>query len=308
MKVSIIGAGFVGSSFAYRLLVSKIANEIVLVDANVDRARAEVAELNHTLAVENRTHVLSGSLQDTKDSDFIVITAGSNQKPGQTRLDLFQNNLNIFKEIVPVLAGLNPKAVFLVATNPMDVLTYATWKLSGLPSNQVIGSGTVLDSSRFRYYLGQHLKSNPRDIFAHVLGEHGDSQVEIFSNISIKGLTLEYYCKQFNIDFNKENKESIVKQTRDAAYSIISGKGATYFGITSCLMRIIEGMARDENVIMPVCSLLEGEYGIDQVYLSVPTILNRQGSSTKLVLDLTSEELQMLQKSAEVVQSFYQYI
>ncbi|MEI6729294.1 MAG: L-lactate dehydrogenase [bacterium] len=301
MKISIIGSGMVGATFAYRLLVSGMASEIVLNDVNKERAEAEAEELNHCLATEQNTRVRAGSYQDTADSDFIVITAGMAQKVGQTRLDLASANATILRGILKEVCSLSPNAVLIIASNPLDVMTYIAVKESGFTSNKVIGSGTVLDSARFRYYLGQKLGANPKDIFAYVIGEHGDSQVQVFSGISIKGLSLQTYCKEFGINFTQQDEQDIVEKTSRAAYKIIKAKGSTYYGIASSLMRIVKAVWRDEKVLLPVCCLLQGEYALDDVCLAVPAVVGKDGIKKIVQLDLTEIEKSRLAASSKIV-------
>jgi L-lactate dehydrogenase len=304
MKVSIIGTGMVGATFAYRLLVSGLSTQIVLVDVNREKAAAEAEELNHCLDTEQNTEIKAGRYQDTKDSDFLVVTAGLSQKDGQTRLDLAKTNIGIVSSIFKEICPLSPKAILIIVSNPLDVITYLAVKESGFPANRVIGSGTVLDSSRFKYYLGQKLGANPKDIFAYVIGEHGDSQVEVFSSISINGLSLENYCKEFGIDFTEQTKLEIIQKTSKAAYKIIQVKGSTYYAIASSLTKIIRAIWRDENVLLPVCSLLQGEYGLKDICLSVPTVIGKDGIKKIIQLDLTENEKAGLIASSEVIRSF----
>ncbi len=304
MKVSIIGSGMVGSTFAYRLVISHLATEIVLLDINKTDAEMEAEDLNHSMSIERSVRISAGDYSDIKNSDFVVITAGVAQKAGETRLALINFNAKIIKEITNKVKEFTPDCILIIASNPLDVMTYIALRNSGFPQNKVIGSGTVLDSSRFKYYLAQKLNTTPRDIFAYVLGEHGDSQVEIFSNISIKGLSLENYCREFDILLTTKDKEDIIMKTKNIAYDIIAGKGSTCYGIGSALFRIVRAIWQDEDSILPVSTLMQGQYGFTNICLSLPTILNKNGVKKTLSIDLNSFELQKLEQSAKLLKSY----
>lgn len=306
MKVTVVGSGMVGSTFAYRLLISGMASEIVLVDVNKDRALGEAEDLDHALSIELPTLVRAGDVADAEGSNFVVITAGlSNLKDG-TRLDLCAKNAAIFREIVPQLAAVAPNAFYIVASNPMDVMTMAAIKYSGLPRHQVIGSGTVLDSSRFRFMLSEKLGISPTQISAYTLGEHGDSQVPIFSQVSARGIMLESLLKQLGMTFTEEDKEYMAQEIRGAAYRIISRKGATYYGIASALLRIVRAIWRDERVILPVSCLPQGEYDLHDVCLALPAVVGKNGVERILDLSLSQPEFEALLRSAEALRPYVQ--
>lgn len=291
-KVVIIGCGNVGMSYAYALLNQKTSvNELVLIDLNMDRVMGEVMDLNHCLAfAPSKIDIKAGTYGDCKNADIVVIAAGAKQNPGETRMDLINKNRKIFKNIVESVMANGFNGIFLVATNPLDVMTYLTWKYSGLPANQVIGSGTSLDTARLRYLIGDKLKINPKNVHAYVIGEHGDSEFVPWSNASV-GLQNIY-------DFlNEEQLNKIYVDVRDAAYDIINRKGATYYGIGMCLVRITNAILNDENSIITVSSYEPN----NDVFIGGPTILNRKGTRERVYVKLTEEETSKLQKSIDVI-------
>lgn len=308
MKTTIVGAGMVGSTTAYRLLISGMASDIVMVDINKARALGEAEDLDHAISVELPANIIAGEYSDSANSDFIVVTAGLADIKGGTRLDLCAKNAAILREMIPSLAKLSPNAHYIIVTNPMDVMTYAAIKYSGLPSKQIIGTGTVLDSARFRYYLSQKLNVSPTQISAYSLGEHGDSQVPIYSQVDVRGIPLPSFLHQLGLVLTGEEQVNITKQVRGAAYEIIQRKGATYYGIASAVTRIIRAIYRDEQVILPVSTLVSGAYGISDVCLAVPTLLGAKGVERIFELPINDFELQALKMSAQTLQSYCQQI
>jgi L-lactate dehydrogenase len=306
VRVAIVGAGFVGTTFAYALLQSGLASEIVLIDANHAKAEGEAMDLNHAVPFTQPGHVTAGDYADCAGSAVTVITAGSAQRPGETRLDLTARNTDIFRQIVPKVAENNPNGIILVATNPVDVLTYASIKLSGLPAHRVFGSGTILDTARFRYLLSQHFGVDARSVHAFIIGEHGDSEVPAWSLAHIAGTHIPEFCSRNGYDCNDPRLKEIFQQTRDAAYQIIERKGATYYAIGSGLLRIVEAILRDQNTVLSISSLIEGHYGINDVCLSLPSVVDRGGVERVLNLDLNPEEIEGLQKSANVLRETIQ--
>ncbi|AGF54873.1 L-lactate dehydrogenase [Clostridium saccharoperbutylacetonicum] len=301
-KISVIGAGFVGATAAYALMNSGVATEICLFDINMDKAMGEVMDLVHGTSFVKPVSIYAGSIEETKDSDIVIITAGAAQKEGETRLDLIEKNYKIFKSFVPQIAAASPNAILLVVSNPCDVLAYITYKLSGFPRERVIASGTVLDSSRLKYVVGKYFNVNNNDIHAYVLGEHGDSEVVSWSTASIAGGTLDEYADKFDLEWDEQVKAVIENDVKNAAYEIISRKNATYFAVALAVNRIVEAILRDENAILTVSCLMQGEYGIDDVYLAVPTIVNSTGVVgivNPVIKD--AEELGKLQESAKVL-------
>jgi len=308
-KVSIIGAGFVGATTAFALMNSGVATEICLFDINMDKAMGEVMDLVHGTSFVKPVNIYAGNIEETKDSDIVIITAGAAQKEGETRLDLIAKNYNIFKGFIPQIAEASPNAILLVVSNPCDVLAYITYKLSGFPSERVIASGTVLDTSRLKYVIGKYLNVNNNNVHAYVLGEHGDSEVVSWSTASIAGESFDEYAKKFNLEWDKDVKAVIESDVKNAAYEIISRKNATYFAVALAVNRIVEAVLRDENTILTVSCLMQGEYGIDDVYLAVPTILNSTGV-VRIVNPIINdeEELKRLQESAKVLKGHIQKV
>ena len=308
-KVSIIGAGFVGATTAFALMNSGVATEICLFDINMDKAMGEVMDLVHGTSFVKPVNIYAGNIEETKDSDIVIITAGAAQKEGETRLDLIEKNYNIFKGFVPQIAKMRPNAILLVVSNPCDVLAYITYKLSGFPSERVIASGTVLDTSRLKYVIGKYLNVNNNNVHAYVLGEHGDSEVVSWSTASIAGESFDEYAKKFNLEWDKDVRAVIESDVKNAAYEIISRKNATYFAVALAVNRIVEAILRDENTILTVSCLMQGEYEIDDVYLAVPTIINSTGV-VRIVNPIINdeEELGKLQESAKVLKGHIQKV
>lgn len=303
-KVSIIGAGNVGSTFAFALMIRGIAREIVIVDKDNKKALGECMDLNHGLSFAHPAAICSTDYEGCADSDIVVITAGAKQKPGQSRIDLVQTNVDIFKEIIPNVLRYAKDAILLVVTNPVDILTYVTLKISGLPNNRVIGSGTVLDSSRFRYLISEHCNVDPRNIHAYIIGEHGDTELPVWSSANIGGMKIEKYCLRCKNSKHCDRDEELKKifnEVKNAAYAIIEAKGATYYAIALALVRIAEAMLRDENSVLPVSTLIDDYYGIDDVCLSLPCIVNKNGVEQFLRLELSEKELDRFKHSAETL-------
>ncbi len=300
-RIAIIGAGNVGATFAYSLLQSGLASEIVLVDANQAKAEGEAMDLNHAMPLARSTRIWAGSYTDCVGAAVTVIAAGTAQKPGETRLDLLQHNYDIFKQIVPEVVRHNPDGLLLIATNPVDVLSYASWKLSGLPSGRVIGSGTILDTARFRYLLSQHAGVDPRSVHAYIIGEHGDSELPVWSLANIAGMRLQDYCKMNCMDYRPDVFEEIFRQTRDAAYQIIARKGATYYAVANGLLRIVEAILRNQSTVLSVSTLIDHYYDIQDVYLSLPCVVENSGVRRFLHLTLNDSEIAGLQASARLL-------
>ncbi len=301
LKIAVVGVGLVGSTYAYALLLSGLAAEIVLIDVNRERAEGEAMDLNHTVPFAHPTKICAGDYSDCEGAAITVIAAGTNQKPGETRLDLVRRNASIFGQIVPQVAAANPDGIIVVATNPVDILTSVTLGLSGFPSHRVFGSGTILDTARFRYMLSEHLGVDPRSVHAYIVGEHGDSEVPVWSLANVAGMRLPTFCQENGISLTTEDMERIFRQTRDAAYEIIRRKGATYYAVAAGLMRITEAILRDQNTVLSISSLIEDFYGIDGVCLSLPTVVSRRGIERVLRLELSPREARGVRKSADVL-------
>ncbi|MDD3297244.1 MAG: L-lactate dehydrogenase [Candidatus Omnitrophica bacterium] len=300
-KISIIGAGSVGSSFAFSLLMKGTVREVALIDKDIKKAQGECMDLNHGLSFCRPVKIYAAAFDGCRDSDIVAITAGAKQKPGQSRIELLQANIEILKEIIPQIIRYSPQAVILMVTNPVDILTYAALKISGLPSSRVIGSGTVLDSSRLRYLMSVHCQVDARNVHAYIIGEHGDSELAVWSNASIGGMILEKYCP-FCIHKaacrREQELEEIFQQVKNAAYKIIEAKGATFYAIALSLVRICEAIVRDENAVLPVSTLINDYCGINDVCLSLPAIVNGKGVERVLHLELSDKEKLQFKNSA----------
>lgn len=308
-KVAIVGAGSVGSTFAFSLMISGVAREIVLIDVNQERAKGECMDLNHGASFVQPVNIYSAGYEGCRGADVVVITAGAKQKPGQTRIDLVQANAEIFKAITPKIAKYAKDAILLVVSNPMDILTYITLKISGLPSNKVMGSGTVLDSSRFRYLISEHCHLDPRNVHAYIIGEHGDTELPVWTHANIGGIVLAKYCPvcDGHCDYKKELGE-IFEQVKNAGYKIIEAKGATYYAIGLALVRIVESILRDENSVLPISTLINDYYGINDVCLSIPSVISRNGVERVLRFELSELEQEQLRHSAKTLKEIIRSI
>ncbi len=301
-KISIIGCGNVGIRYAYAVMIKSLARSIVITDINTKKLKGEVMDLSHsTPYIPSPVEVAAGDYPDTKDSDLIVITAGAKQEPGQSRLDLVNNNVKIFKKIIPELIKYSPEAVILVVTNPVDILSYAAYKISGKNPNSVIGSGTVLDTARFRYLLGAHCSIDSRNIHAYILGEHGDTEFPVWSRVMLGGILLRDYCpvcgRHDKCEADKELHDLFL-EVKNSAYKIIDYKGETSYGIGLAMARITSALLGDENSILPVSVLVNDFIGIDDVYMGLPTILNRSGVKQVLPVKLNDTEKEQFRHSA----------
>lgn len=303
IKVAIVGTGNVGSTTAYAILMSGLAAEIVLIDVNVARAEGEAMDLNHAVPLTHPTKIWNGTYADCAGAAVTVIAAGAGQKPGESRLDLVKRNADIFGQIIPEISKYNPGGILLITTNPVDVLTYASWKLSGLPPNQVIGSGTILDTARFRYLLSEHFGVDARSVHAYIIGEHGDSEVPVWSLANIAGMRLPAYAAAQGMQHDLKAMENIFMQTRNAAYEIIKRKGATYYAVAAGVMRIVEAILRDQSTVLSVSSLINKYYDINDVCLSLPTVIDRGGVEQFLHLELDETEVNAVRHSAEILKS-----
>jgi len=305
-KVAVIGAGFVGSSFAYSLMIHGTVSEIVLIDIDRERAEGEAMDLNHGLSFVRPAKIWAGDYSDCEGADIVVIAAGLAQKPSESRLTLVNRNVEIFRQIIPKIKEYNKECILLVVTNPVDVMTYVTLKLSGFPSNRVIGSGTILDTSRLRYLLGEYLRVDPRNVHAYIIGEHGDSEVPVWSLANVAGTRLKDYCPICGKKYDETYLNTIFEQVKNAAYKIIELKGRTHYAIGLGLTRIVESIIRDENAVLTVSSLLQDYYGVSDICISVPTIVNRKGVREVLKLPLEEEEIKKFQNSASILKNITQ--
>lgn len=307
-RVVIIGAGLVGSTFAYSLMINGVVSEIVMIDVNQERLAGEVMDLNHGISFVRPVMVRQGTYDDCREADIIVICAGANQKPGETRIDLLSRNAAIFKTIITQIKASGSEALLLVATNPVDIMTYITYKLSGYDPSRVIGSGTVLDSARFRYLLSRHCQVDPSNVHAYIIGEHGDTEVPVWSLANIAGLRFTEYCPVCGKNCGPLPKQEIFDEVKNSAYRIIKGKGATYYAIGLALVQIVESIMRNEYSVLTVSSLLKGEYGLDDVCLSLPSIVSLKGIEKKITLTLSEEEQAGLCHSAAVLKEILNQI
>ncbi len=301
-KVAIIGAGYVGSSFAYALMLSGAAREIVIIDKDENRAQGEAMDLNHGLSFTDPITIYSAGFEGCRDAGIVVITAGAGQAPGETRLDLAGKNAAIYRSIIQSIKPYIENSIILVVTNPVDVLTYLAVIESGLPKNRVLGSGTVLDSSRFRYLISRHCGVDPRNVHAYIIGEHGDSEVPVWSNTNIAGMSIEEYCPVCPKPCDNEYElNRIFEEVKNSAYRIIEAKGATNFAIGLSLVRIVKAILRDEHSVLPVSTFIDGYYGITDVCFSLPSIIGKDGVLSVLDMSLSEKEVESLRLSAQTI-------
>lgn len=298
-KAAMIGCGFVGSASAFALMQSGLFSELVLIDANHDKAEGEAMDIAHGLPFAGQMKIYAGDYDDIVDAAVIIVTAGAAQKPGETRLDLVNKNVNIFKSIIPEIAKRNYKGILLIVANPVDILTYTAVKLSGLPENRVIGSGTVLDTARLKYALGEHLEVDSRSVHSFIIGEHGDSEIVAWSSTNVSGIPVNDFCELRGHFNHEEAMHRIADDVKNSAYDIIEKKGATYYGIAMSVKRICECIMRDEKSILPISSMMHGEYGISDICLSMPTVVGRKGVETRVPIQLNEQEESALSASAE---------
>lgn len=300
-KVGLIGTGMVGASFAYALMQRGLANELVLIDADAARAEGEAMDLNHGLPFVRPMRMYAGSYEQLAGAEVVVICAGSNQRPGETRLDLLQRNAAVFRDIVPKVVGAAPDAIVVIATNPVDILTTISEQIAGLPPGRVIGSGTILDTARLRYLLGEHYRVDPRSVHAYIVGEHGDSELALWSLANIAGVRLRDFVGANGRGYDRPALDAIFEQTRNAAYEIIQRKRATYYAIGLGLLTLVEAILRDQNTVLTVSSPMRGQYGVDGIAISMPSIVGRTGVGEVLNLTISDEELAAFQSSAQTL-------
>lgn len=300
-KAAMIGCGFVGSASVFSLMQSGLFSEIVLIDADEERAKGEAMDISHGIPFTRPMKIYAGSYDDIVDAAIIIITAGANQKPDETRLDLVHKNVAIFRSIIPEISKRNCQGILLIVSNPVDILTYEAIKLSGFPEERVIGSGTVLDTARLKYKLGEHLAVDSRSVHAFIIGEHGDSEIAAWSSANVSGIALNDFCEMRGHYQHEESTQQIAEEVKNSAYEIIERKRATYYGIAASVRRICEVIIRDERSILPVSSMMHGEYGISDVVMSMPAIVGKHGIETKVPISLNIEEQNRLKESAETL-------
>ncbi|MGQ9559191.1 MAG: L-lactate dehydrogenase [Candidatus Oleimicrobiaceae bacterium] len=302
-KVAIIGAGDVGATAAYTVQMAGLVTELVLVDLDLQKAQGEALDMSHGLFFTGPMKIHGGKLAECQGAAVVVITAGARQKPGETRLQLVQRNAAICTSLARDVGRLCPDAAVIVTTNPVDVMTYVVQKAAGLPAGQILGSGTVLDSARFRFALSQYCRVDPRNVHAYVIGEHGDSEVFLWSAVNMAGVPLARFCQGCARQCTPGFRERIEHSVRNSAYHIIEAKGYTNYGISQAILRIIEAILRDEHSLLTVSTFLNGEYGLHDVCLSVPCVVGRQGVLRIVEAELTAEEHAALQRSADVIRT-----
>lgn len=304
MKIGIVGAGLVGATIAYAMVMRGVGREIVLVDLNKKRAQAEADDILHAAPFAHPLKVRAGDYEDLENSRVVVIAAGVNQRPGESRLSLLGRNADVMRQIVPSILKHAPEAILLVATNPVDVITHFVARFAeenGVGHHHVIGTGTTLDTARYRALLGRYIGVDPQHIHGYVIGEHGDSEVLTWSLTSVGGIPLEEFCRQTHHDLCTSAKDEIDEQVRRAAYHIIEGKGATYYGIGSAVARIVEVILRDQLSILTVCTLVERVGAVENVTLSLPQLIGGNGVISALPLPLDESEAALLENSARII-------
>ncbi len=304
-KITVIGAGAVGATTAYTLMLSGLVSEIVLIDINKNKAEGDALDMNHGISFVSPVKIIAGDYEDIVGSDMVIITAGASQEPHEKRTDLLKRNVKIMEDIVNnVLKYCNDDTILLMVTNPVDILTYVTYKISGFSKNHVIGSGTVLDTARLKYLLGEYTNVDVRNVHTYIIGEHGDSEVAAWSATSVAGMNINEFCSSSGVCDAKQLTDKHFHETvKNSAYEIIQKKGATYYAIALSVKRIVECIIGNEKSILTVSSMLEGEYGLNDVCLSVPTIVSSEGAEKILEIDLNVNETKDLKKSAETLKN-----
>ncbi len=300
-KAVMIGCGFVGSASAFSLMQSGLFTELAMIDADPQKAEGEARDISHGIPFAKPMKIYAGNYDDVRDAGIVIVTAGANQQPGETRLDLVKKNIRIFKSIIPEIRKRDFNGILLIVANPVDILTYTAVKLSGLPENRVIGSGTVLDTARLKYKIGRHLDVDSRSVHAFIIGEHGDSEIAVWSSANVSGIPLDKFCEMRGHFDHKNATEKIAQDVKNSAYEIISMKRATNYGIAMSVKRICEAIVRNEKSILPVSSVMHGEFGIEDVSLSMPAIVGNHGIETMVPISLNEEELTNLKNSAKTL-------
>ena len=298
-KAAVIGCGFVGSATAFTLMQSRLFSELVLLDVNMEKADGEAKDIAHGIPFAGQMKIYAGTYDDAADAAIIIITAGANQKPGETRLDMEQKNTAIYQSIIPEIVKRDFGGILLIVSNPVDILTYVALKLSGLPENRVLGSGTVLDTARLKYALGEHLGVDSRSVHSFIIGEHGDSEIAAWSSTNVSGIPLNDFCEMRGHFNHDAAMDAIAEKVKNSAYEIISKKQATYYGIAMSVKRICECIVRNERSILPVSAMMHGEYGIEDITLSMPAIVGIGGVETHVPIALSEEEAEKLVESAK---------
>lgn len=299
-KCAVIGCGFVGASIAFSLIQEEMFSELVLIDINQTKAEGEAMDLSHGLPFVHPMKIYAGTYADLADCFLIIITAGAGQRPGETRLELVRKNVEIFRDMIPQITAITQDARLLIVSNPVDVMTYAAWKLSGYPPEHVIGSGTVLDTARLKYLLGAHLGVDSRSVHAFIIGEHGDSELAVWSSANISGVDLDSFCDICGA-CDGETLHRLYEDVRTSAYKVIEKKGATYYAIALAVTRIARAIVREEHSVLPVSAYVNGHYGVSDVYFGVPSIVGAEGVEKVLDIPLDGSEQQQLEHSVQTL-------
>lgn len=300
-KVAVVGLGFVGSASAFALMQSGLFSEMVLVNRDMSKAEGEALDISHGLPFAKPMKIYAGTYDDIVDAAVIVITSGAGQKPGETRLDLVRKNVEVYRSIIPEIAKRDCEGILLIVSNPVDILTSAAVKFSGFPENRVFGSGTVLDTARLKYLLGEHLNVDSRSVHAFIIGEHGDSEIAAWSSANVSGVPLHNFCEMRGHFEHEKAMYEIAEGVKNSAYEIIEKKKATYYGIAMSVKRICEAIVRDEKSILPISSIQHGQYGIEGVALSMPAVVGKNGVETLVPIELNEAEQTALRQSAETL-------
>lgn len=298
-KAAVVGCGFVGSAIAYALMQQGTFSELVLLDANGAKAEGEAMDISHGVPFAHAMDIRKGEYEDIADAGVVIITAGANQKPGESRLDLVQKNAGIMRSIIREIKRVNCEGILLIVSNPVDILTQVALEESGFPKERVIGSGTVLDTARLKYLVSGKLDVDSRNVHAFIIGEHGDSELAVWSCANVYGIDLEEFAALRGLSSFEKEKDEIYHAVRDSAYEIIERKGATYYGIGMAATRIAEAIVRDSHTVAPVSVSLNGEYGLSGLCLSIPTVIGNRGAEQILEIHLSEDEMEKLRKSAE---------
>ena len=300
-KAAMIGCGAVGAASVFALMESGLFSEIVMIDANQDKAEGEALDISHGLPFARPMKIYEGGYDDLYNAGMVIVSAGAAQKPGETRLDLVKKNISIFKKIIPEISKRNPSCIMLIVANPVDVLTYAAQKISGMPEKHVFGSGTVLDTARLKYLIGEHLSVDSRSVHAYIVGEHGDSEFAAWSSVNVSGVPLHRFCEMKGHFDHIDAMQNLEKEVRESAYRIIEKKGATCYGIAMTVKRICEAVMRDEHSILPLSVMQHGMLGVSDVALSTPVIVGSDGIEGNVPLALDNSEKEKLRSSADAL-------
>jgi L-lactate dehydrogenase len=300
-RVAVVGVGNVGATTAYALLLSGLAPDIVLINRDHKKAEGEAEDISHAEPWSHTTLVRAGGFEDCADAKVVVVTVGAGLAPGETRFDLLKKNAAIFRDVIPKIAATKPKGILLIATNPVDALTHYARELAGFDASRVVGSGTILDTARLRVLLGDHYGVDPQSVHAYIIGEHGDSQVPVWSAARIAGLPVEEFCRVRGVAYDKAALDEMALKTRNAYYRIVGQKGATFYGIASGLVRVVRSILRDQNTVLTVGSRMPQALGLGDVTMSFPTIVNAGGIGGVVPLTLDAAEQEALAKSAAAI-------